>query len=148
MTQRLDIVQTAGAPAAIGPYSQGVVSGGLLFTAGQIALDPESGEMRNANIREETERVFENLGAVLTAGGASFQTVLKATVFLRDLDDFAAMNEVYARYFGEHRPGRSTVQVARLPRDARVEIALVAAVVESRGDARHNQSPKNFGTEA
>jgi 2-iminobutanoate/2-iminopropanoate deaminase len=133
MTQRLEIVQTSRAPAAIGPYSQGVVSGGLLFTAGQIALDPQTGEMRNSTIREETERVFENLAGVLEAAGASFGSVLKATVYLRDLDDFAAMNEVYAHYFGDHRPARSTVQVARLPRDARVEVELVAAVARAGG---------------
>lgn len=127
------IIQTEGAPRAIGPYSQAVRFGELLFTAGQIALDPDTGEMVEGDVRTQADRVFRNLGAVLEAAGASFQSVLKATVFLRDMDDFGAMNEVYARYFGDHRPARSAVQVARLPRDARVEIELVAAVVRPTG---------------
>jgi 2-iminobutanoate/2-iminopropanoate deaminase len=129
----LHLVQSADAPAAIGPYSQGVVHAGLLYTAGQIALDPVSGEVLSGGVGEQTERVLRNLQGVLTAAGASFSTVLKTTVFLRDMNDFAAMNEVYARFFGEHRPARSTVQVARLPRDVAVEIELIAAVAASGG---------------
>lgn len=124
----LRLIQTPDAPAAIGPYSQGVVHGGVLYTAGQVPFDPATGELVEGTIAEQTERVLRNLQAILAAGGASFQTVLKATVFLRDMNDFAAMNEVYARFFGDHRPARSTVQVGRLPRDVAVEIELVAAV--------------------
>jgi 2-iminobutanoate/2-iminopropanoate deaminase len=122
------LIQTEDAPAAIGPYSQGVVHGGLLFTAGQVALDPATGEVVGTTVADQTDRVLRNLEAVLRAAGASFETVLKTTVFLRDMNDFAAMNEVYGGYFGSHRPARSTVQVARLPRDVAVEIELVAAV--------------------
>jgi 2-iminobutanoate/2-iminopropanoate deaminase len=124
----LQPVQTSGAPAAIGPYSQAIVHGGLVFTAGQIPLDPETGEMVEGDIAVQTERVLNNLQAVLRAAGASLATVIKTTVFLRDMDDFAAMNEVYGRAFGDHRPARSAVQAARLPRDARIEIEVVAAV--------------------
>lgn len=124
----LRLVQTPDAPAAIGPYSQGVVHDGILYSAGQIAFDPESGEIVAGDVAEQTDRVLRNLDAVLRAAGASFETVLKTTVFLRDINDFAAMNEVYARYFGTHRPARSTVQVGRLPRDVAVEIELIAAV--------------------
>ena len=124
----LRIVKTTGAPEAIGPYSQGVVHGGLLFTAGQIAFDPETMEIVGETVAEQTDRSLRNLEAVLKEAGSSFQQVLKATVFLRDMDDFAEMNEVYGRFFGDHRPARSAVQVARLPRDVAVEIELVAAV--------------------
>ena len=121
------IVQTPDAPAAIGPYSQGTVHRGVVYTAGQIALDPASGQIVQGSVATQTERVLQNLSAVLNAAGASLQTVLKTTVFLRDMNDFAEMNEVYGRYFGDHRPGRSTVQVARLPRDVAVEIEAIAA---------------------
>lgn len=131
----LQIVDTPNAPAAIGPYSQGVVHGGVLYTAGQIALDPASGEIVGGPVADQTERVFRNLAAVLDAAGASFGSVLKATVFLRDMNDFAEMNGVYARYFADHRPARSTVQVARLPRDVAVEIELIAAV-DASAEAR------------
>lgn len=124
----LQSVHTDGAPAAIGPYSQAIVHGGLVFTAGQIPLDPSTMEMIDGDIAQQTERVLQNLSAVLEAAGASLQTVVKTTVFLRDMGDFAAMNEVYARFFGEHRPARSAVQAARLPRDAGVEIEAVAAL--------------------
>jgi 2-iminobutanoate/2-iminopropanoate deaminase len=124
----LKIVHTDQAPAAIGPYCQAIVHGGLVFTAGQIALDPATGEMSDGDIAEQTDRVLRSLSAVLASAGASLQTVIKTTVFMRDLGEFAAMTEVYARYFADHKPGRSTVQVARLPRDAAVEIELVAAV--------------------
>jgi 2-iminobutanoate/2-iminopropanoate deaminase len=119
---------TDAAPAAIGPYSQAMVYGGLVFSAGQIPLDPATGELVAGDVVEQAEQVLRNLDAVLAAAGASRDTVLKTTVFLRDLGDFAAVNEVYARFFGSHRPARSTVQVARLPRDSAVEIELVAAV--------------------
>jgi 2-iminobutanoate/2-iminopropanoate deaminase len=121
-------VHTSGAPAAIGPYSQAIVHRGFVFTAGQIPLDPASGEMVEGDIRVQTERVLENLRAVLEAAGASFGSVVKTTVFLRDMDDFGPMNEVYGRFFGDHAPARSAVQAARLPRDARIEIEAVAAV--------------------
>jgi 2-iminobutanoate/2-iminopropanoate deaminase len=124
----LSFVQTADAPAAIGPYSQGVIVNGLFFSAGQIPLDPETGDMIDGDVRAQTERVLDNLRAVLAAAGSSLSRVVKTTVFLRDMDDFAAMNEVYARAFGDHRPARSAVQVARLPRDARVEIEVIATV--------------------
>src|SRR5690348_13005626 len=113
--QKPRIVQTDAAPAAIGPYSQAVVHGGLVFTAGQIPLDPASGEMLDGDVAAQTELVLRNLSAVLEAAGSSLSAVLKTTVFLRDMNDFAAMNEVYARYFDEHRPARSAVQAARLP---------------------------------
>lgn len=122
------IIQTDTAPAAIGPYSQAVVHAGLVYTAGQIPLDPETGEMVQGSVADQTDRVLRNLAGVLEAAGASFQSVLKTTVFLRDMNDFAAMNEVYARYFDQHRPARSTVQAARLPRDCAVEIECVAAL--------------------
>ena len=121
-------IQTDDAPAAIGPYSQAIVHGGMVYTAGQIALDPATGEMVAGDIAAQTERVMRNLEAVLGAAGASLQSVIKTTVFLRDMGEFAAMNEVYGRFFGDHRPARSTVQAARLPRDCSVEIEVVAAV--------------------
>jgi 2-iminobutanoate/2-iminopropanoate deaminase len=121
-------VHSDQAPQAIGPYSQAIVHGGLVFTAGQIPLDPATMQLVEGDVGAQTERVMRNLDAVLHAAGASLQTVVKTTVFLRDMNDFAAMNEVYGRFFGEHRPARSTVQVARLPRDCAVEIEVVAAV--------------------
>lgn len=119
-------IESAGAPAAIGPYSQAVLSGSTLYLAGQIALDPESGEMVEGGIEAETHRVMQNLGAVLDEAGFGFGDVVQSQVFLSDLDDFAAMNEVYGEYFEAPYPGRATVEVARLPRDARVEIQLTA----------------------
>jgi 2-iminobutanoate/2-iminopropanoate deaminase len=124
---RIERIETKEAPAAIGPYSQAISCGGLVFTAGQIPLDPGSGELVAGDVAAQTERVLLNLDAVLRAAGASLQSVVKTTVFLRDMGDFAAMNEVYGRLFGEHRPARSTVQAARLPRDVAVEIEAVAA---------------------
>ncbi|MBA3259689.1 MAG: RidA family protein [Gemmatimonadales bacterium] len=121
-------LSTSGAPRAIGPYSQGIRAGGFLFTAGQVGFDPASGELVDGGIAEQTERVLENLRAILEAAGSTFSRVVKTTVFLVDMADFAAMNEVYARVFGEHRPARSTVAVAALPRGARVEIEAIAAV--------------------
>jgi 2-iminobutanoate/2-iminopropanoate deaminase len=124
----LKIIETSGAPAAIGPYSQAVVAGGIVYTAGQIPLDAQSGELLAGDIAAQTEKVLRNLEAVLEAAGASFQTVVKTTVFLHDMNDFAAMNEVYARFFAGHRPARSTVQAARLPRDCGVEIECIALI--------------------
>ncbi len=123
----MDFVSTADAPKAIGPYSQGVISNGLLFTAGQIALDPASMEIVAGGIAEQSERVMQNLGNVLAAAGLTFANVVKTTVFLQDMAEFAIMNEVYTRHFGDHRPARSTVAVAGLPRGVRVEIELIAA---------------------
>jgi 2-iminobutanoate/2-iminopropanoate deaminase len=119
-------IQTPAAPAAIGPYSQAVAAGGLLFTAGQIPLDPRTMEMVGGGIEEQTRRVLENLDAVLLEAGASWASVAKATVFLADLADFAAFNSVYEGHLKGAKPARSTVQVAALPRGARVEIELVA----------------------
>ena len=121
-------IETADAPKAIGPYSQGVVSGGLLFTAGQIALDPASGTIVEGDITVQTRRVLSNLEAILTAAGARWTDVVKTTVFLQDMGDFAKMNEVYAQMLGSARPARSTVQVSALPRGVLVEIEAVASV--------------------
>ena len=120
------VVQTPHAPAAIGPYSQAIVSGDLVFTAGQIPLDPATGQLVTGDIKAMTERVMENLAAVLAAAGCDFPDVVKATIFLADLGDFAAVNEVYGRRFTAQPPARSTVQAAALPRGARVEIELIA----------------------
>ncbi|HEX8072662.1 MAG TPA: RidA family protein [Pyrinomonadaceae bacterium] len=122
------IVSTEQAPRAIGPYSQAVVAGGFLFASGQIPLDPRTGEFVAGGVREQTEQVMRNLGAVLAAAGSGFDRVVKTTVYLADMNDFAAMNEVYGRYFAADPPARATVQAARLPRDARVEIDLIALV--------------------
>lgn len=124
------VISTPKAPKAIGPYSQAIRSGDLLFLSGQIALDPATGEMvGNGDVRQETERVMANAAAVLEAGGASFADVVKATIFLRDMADFSIVNEVYGRAFeGREPPARSTVAAAGLPRNARVEIELVARV--------------------
>jgi len=119
-------VASAGAPAAIGPYSQAIVAGSLLFCSGQIPLDPASGQVVEGDVAAQTRRVLDNLGAILEAAGVSFDAVVKTTVFLADMTEFAAMNEVYGQYFGAPAPARSTVQVARLPRDVRVEIEAVA----------------------
>lgn len=121
-----ETIATRNAPAAIGPYSQAIKVDGLLFTAGQIPLDPATGKLVAGDIRAQTERVMENLAAVLRAGGASLASVVKTTCFLADLDDFQAFNEVYGRYFTEQPPARSTVQAARLPAGARVEVECVA----------------------
>jgi 2-iminobutanoate/2-iminopropanoate deaminase len=121
-------VETASAPAAIGPYSQGIKVGDLVFTAGQIPLDPATMEMVGSTIGEQTDRVMRNLQAILEEAGASLGSVVKTTVYLADMGEFAAMNEVYARWFGEHKPARSTVQVGRLPKDAKVEIDAVARI--------------------
>ncbi len=123
-------VHTDDAPGAIGPYSQAVVSGGFIFTAGQIALDPSSGQVVPGGVAEQTDRALRNITAILKAAGADLSRVVKTTVFLLDMADFTAMNEVYARHFGEHRPARSTVAVSGLPRGVRVEIEAVARLGE------------------
>ena len=125
---RLDIVHTADAPAAIGPYSQAVKANGFLFTAGQIALDPATMQVVEGDVSAQTDRALQNLGAVLAAAGASWSDVVKTTIFLADMADFGAVNEVYSRALGEARPARSTVAVAGLPRGVRVEIELIAAL--------------------
>ena len=121
-------IKTNKAPQAIGPYSQAIVAGELVFTSGQIAIDPNTGEMVEGGIEEQTEQVLRNLSAVLEAARSSTGHVLKTTVFLADMADFDAMNEVYRRHFRENPPARSTLQVARLPRNARVEIEAVALI--------------------
>src|SRR5437588_6420222 len=120
------IVTTDKAPKAIGPYSQAVIAGDLIFTSGQIALDPATQQMVTGDIRAQTERVMDNLAAVLSAAGSGFDQVVKATIFVIDLNDFAAVNEIYGKRFPQDPPARSTVQVAALPKGARVEIELVA----------------------
>ena len=122
----IGIAHTDGAPKAIGPYSQATTHGGLVFTAGQVALDPATMDVVPGGVAEQTEQVFKNLKAVLESAGSGFDRVLKTSVFLVDMADFAAMNEVYARHFGDHRPARSTVAVSGLPRGVLVEIDCVA----------------------
>ena len=121
-----EIISTPNAPAAIGPYSQAVRWNGLVFCSGQIPLDPATGELVEGGITKQTSRVLDNLKAVLEASGSSLGQVLKTTVFMKDLSEFAAMNEVYSHYFGENPPARATVEASRLPRDVRVEIECVA----------------------
>ena len=123
-----ETVKTEKAPAAIGPYSQGIRSGGFLFCSGQIPLDPATGKMVEGGIKVQTERVLQNLEAVLTSGGASLRSVVKTTVYLVDLADFPAMNGVYGTFFPENPPARATVQVAKLPAGALVEIDAVASL--------------------
>ncbi|MES2123801.1 MAG: RidA family protein [Gemmatimonadota bacterium] len=122
-----ETIATPKAPQAIGPYSQAVIANGMLYSAGQIALDPNTMEIVAGGIVEQSEQVMQNLTAVLAAAGMTLSNVVKTTVFLQDMAEFAAMNEVYARHFGDHRPARSTVAVAGLPRNVRVEIEVVAA---------------------
>ncbi len=123
-------ISTPSAPLAIGPYSQAIRAGSLLFVSGQIALDPETGKMIDGDLEAQTHRVLKNLGAILGAAGASFANVVRTTVYLADMNDFPAMNEIYATYFPSPAPARATVQAARLPRDARVEIDLIASLAE------------------
>ncbi len=120
-------VSSSSAPQAIGPYSQAIRAGGLLFVSGQIPLDPATGVMVGGDIGDQTRRIFQNLGAILEAAGASFDHVVRTTVYLADMADFAAMNEVYGTYFASPAPARSTIQAAGLPKNARVEIDLIAA---------------------
>ena len=119
-------IHTDAAPEAIGPYSQAMTLGNLVFTAGQIALDPGTMEIVGDDVAAQTERVLQNLRAILEKAGSELGSVLKTTVYLADMDDFAAMNEVYGRHFGDHRPARSTVAVRTLPKDVRVEIDAIA----------------------
>ena len=121
------IVTTENAPKAIGPYSQAVVYNGLAYLSGQIPLDPATGQLVGDDVAEQTARVLDNMKAVLEAAGSSLDQVLKTTVFLKEMADFPKMNEVYARYFGDNPPARSTIEAARLPRDVRVEIEAIAA---------------------
>jgi 2-iminobutanoate/2-iminopropanoate deaminase len=130
MPTELRTIATDNAPKAIGPYSQAIVAGDLVFCAGQGAIDPASGESWTGDVRGETERTLDNLSAVLAAAGSDLGHVVKTTVFLTDLADFAAMNDVYAKRFGAHRPARSTVGVAALPRGFKVEIECVAIRVK------------------
>jgi 2-iminobutanoate/2-iminopropanoate deaminase len=122
------LIESPDAPKAIGPYSQAIRAGSLLFLSGQIPIDPATGQMVDGDIAQQTHRVFKNLEAILTAAGASFDNVVRTTVYLADMSDFAAMNEVYGTYFSSPAPARATVQAARLPMDARVEIDLIASV--------------------
>ena len=124
----LRTIQTDKAPAAIGPYSQGIIANGFLYTAGQIALDPASGQIVGGDVAAQAERVFANLAAILAEAGASWKDVVKTTVFLQDMADFPRVNEVYARVMGDARPARSTVAVAGLPRGALVEIEAIVKV--------------------
>ena len=123
----MDQIKTDKAPAAIGPYSQAVIVNGFLFSAGQIALDPATGQMVDGGVEGQTERVMQNLQAVLDSAGLSWKDVVKTTVYLHDMADFPKVNEIYGRWIGDARPARSTVQVSALPRGGRVEIDLIAA---------------------
>jgi 2-iminobutanoate/2-iminopropanoate deaminase len=120
------VISTEKGPKAIGPYSQAIKANGFVYTAGQIPLDPATGQIVEGDVARQTARVLDNLKAILEAAGSSLDQTVKATVYLKDMNDFAAMNEVYARYFAENPPARSTVEAARLPRDARIEIDLIA----------------------
>ncbi|NIK80077.1 2-iminobutanoate/2-iminopropanoate deaminase [Paenibacillus castaneae] len=126
--QQLEVIATDGAPAAIGPYSQAIKLGGLVFTSGQIPLDA-AGQLVEGGIEEQAHQVFRNLEAVLAAAGAVFSDVVKATVFMKDMNDFAVVNSIYSSYFGEHKPARSAVEVARLPKDVLVEIEVIASTI-------------------
>ena len=121
-------ISTPLAPKAIGPYSQGIRAGSLLFVSGQVPIDPATGALVDGNIAAQTRRVFQNIGEILKAGGASFDHVVRTTVFLADMEDFTAMNEVYGTFFAPPFPARATVQVARLPKDSLVEIQVTAAL--------------------
>ena len=123
-----DVVITNRGPKPIGPYSQAIKANGFIFLSGQVALDPKTGEMTTGDIREQTERTLENIKGILEAAGSNLHHIVKTTVFLKDMNDFAAMNDVYGRYFTTAPPARSTVQVARLPKDALVEIEVAATI--------------------
>jgi len=124
----MEVVTTEKAPGAIGPYSQAIKANGMVFCSGQIPIDPATGNFVSEDIAEQTEQVFKNLSEVLNAAGSGLDKVVKTTVFLADMNDFAAMNEVYGKYFDANKPARATVQAARLPRDAKVEIECIAIV--------------------
>lgn len=123
-----EVISTEGAPKAIGPYSQAIRAGGLLFTSGQVAIDPATQQVIAGDVSAQTDRVLKNLSAILQASGSTMEQVLRCTVFLKNMGDFAAMNEVYGKYFKESPPARSTVEVARLPKDVLVEIDVIALV--------------------
>jgi 2-iminobutanoate/2-iminopropanoate deaminase len=123
----MNVIQTQSAPAAIGPYSQGIIVNNIFYSSGQIPLNAE-GQMVTGDIKDQTHQVFKNLQALLEAAGASFETVIKATVFIKNMDEFAAINEVYGQYFNSHKPARSCVEVAKLPKDALIEIEVIALV--------------------
>jgi 2-iminobutanoate/2-iminopropanoate deaminase len=123
-----DVILTDRGPKPIGPYSQAVRANGFLYVSGQVALDPKTGEMAGGDIKQQTERTLENVKGILEAAGSNLQHVVKTTVFLKDMNDFAAMNEVYGKYFTLAPPARSTAQVARLPKDALVEIEVIAGL--------------------
>jgi 2-iminobutanoate/2-iminopropanoate deaminase len=123
----LKVISTDKAPAAIGPYSQAVMVGNMLYASGQIPLDAE-GRLVEGGIEEQTHQVLRNMGAVLEAAGGSYRNVVKTTLFIKDMSQFATINEIYASYFGEHKPARSTVEVARLPKDALIEIEMIACI--------------------
>ena len=125
-----ETVSTENAPGAIGPYSQAIKAGAMVFCSGQIPIDPATGEFVSDVVAEQTEQVLKNLSEVLSAAGCGLRDVVKTTVFLADMNDFAEMNEVYGRYFSENKPARATVQAARLPRDAKVEIDCIAIASE------------------
>jgi 2-iminobutanoate/2-iminopropanoate deaminase len=122
------IIQSADAPAPIGPYSQAVQAGNMLFVSGQVPIDPATGKVIQTNISEETQQVMKNLGAILQAAGSSFSQVVKCTIFIRDMGQFSAINEAYGQYFSENPPARETVEVSRLPKDVNVEISCIAIV--------------------
>ena len=128
----IEFVRTPDAPGAIGPYSQATIADGHVYTAGQIALEPASGQVVGGGVQAQTRQVMENLAAILRAAGSDFSQVVKTTVYLVDMNDFPAMNEVYAKAFGEHRPARSTVAVSALPKGVRVEIDAIARTAASR----------------
>ena len=123
-----EVVSTEAAPGAIGPYSQAIKVNGMVFCSGQIPIDPATGQFAAEDVSGQTEQVLKNLSAVLEASGSSLERVVKTTVFLADMNDFAAMNEIYGKYFSSNKPARATVQAARLPRDARVEIECIAVI--------------------
>mgnify|MGYP000870832247 FL=1 len=123
-----EIVSTDKAPGAIGPYSQAVKAGGMVYCSGQIPIDPATGEFVSDDVAEQTEQVLKNLGEVLAAAGAGFENVVKTTIFLASMDDFALVNQIYGKYFSDNKPARATVQAARLPRDAKVEIDCIAVI--------------------
>jgi 2-iminobutanoate/2-iminopropanoate deaminase len=123
-----EAVSSTSAPKAIGPYSQAIKAGNLLFVSGQVPIDPATGNLIDGDIATQTHRVFKNIGEILKAAGASFDAVVRSTVYLQDMNDFARMNEVYGTYFSSPAPARATVQVARLPKDAKVEIDVIATL--------------------
>lgn len=139
------IIATVDAPKAVGPYSQAVAVGKLLFCSGQIPLKPATGELLHGDVTEQTTQVLENLGAVLGANKMTFADVVKTTVFLTDLGEFAAMNDVYAVFFPDNQPARSTIQVAALPKGARVEIEAIAVAAEPEPPVKELVAPVDFG---